>query len=57
MQELIQAVNFIIDNSYITFKGLVYKQIIGIPMGTNCAPHLANIYLHVYEYKYLCKLV
>ena len=57
MQELIQAVNFIIDNSYITFKGLVYKQIIGIPMGTNCAPHFANIYLHVYEYKYLSKLV
>ena len=26
-------------------------------MGTNCAPHLANIYLHVYEYKYLEKLV
>ena len=26
-------------------------------MGTNCAPHLANIYLHVYEYKYLKKLI
>ena len=26
-------------------------------MGTNCAPHLANIYLHVYEYKYIQKLI
>ena len=55
--ELIEAVNLIIDNSYINFKDNIYKQIIGIPMGTNCAPHLANIYLHVYEYKYLQKLV
>jgi hypothetical protein len=26
-------------------------------MGTNCAPHLANIFLHIYEYDYLIKLV
>ena len=26
-------------------------------MGTNCAPHLANIFLHVYEYRYLERLV
>ena len=29
----------------------------GIPMGTNFAPHLANIHLHVYEYKYLQTLI
>ena len=27
------------------------------PMGTNCAPFLANVFLHVYEYEYLQKLV
>ena len=48
---------FIIDNSYIYFQDAIFRQIIGIPMGTNCAPHLANIYLHVYEYKYLQKLI
>ena len=26
-------------------------------MGTNCAPYLANLFLHVFEYKYLCLLV
>ena len=57
MQELIEAVFFIIDNSYISFLDEIFRQIIGIPMGTNCAPHLANIYLHVYEYKYISKLV
>ena len=26
-------------------------------MGTNCAPYLANLFLHVYEYDYLKHLV
>ena len=26
-------------------------------MGTNCAPFLANVFLHVYEYEYLEELV
>ena len=45
------AIYYIIDNSYIVY-GKVHRQILGIPMGTNCAP-----FLHVYEYKYLLTLV
>ena len=26
-------------------------------MGTNCGPQVANIYLHVYEHKYICSLI
>ena len=26
-------------------------------MGTNTAPHTANIYLHVYEYNYILQLI
>ena len=55
--ELVEAVEYIIDNSYIKFEDCIYKQIIGIPMGTNCAPLLANIYLHVYEREYILMLV
>ena len=55
--ELLALVNIIIDNSYILFHDKVFRQIIGIPMGTNCAPFLANIFLHVYEYEYLVKLI
>ena len=57
VDELIQKINCIIDNSYILYRGKVYRQKIGIPMGTNCAPYLANIFLHTYEYDYLEKLV
>ena len=53
---LIECINFIIDNAYIIHKGVIYKQVIGIPMGNNAGPHLANIYLHVYELAYINRL-
>ena len=55
-KEFIEALSFLIDNSYIIYKGNLFRQIIGIPMGTNSAPHMANIYLHVYEHNYIEQL-
>ena len=51
--ELVTHTNKIIDNAYIIYNNHLYKQVIGIPMGTNCAPHLANIFLHIYEKQYI----
>ena len=34
----------------------ILRQIIGIPMGTNCAPVLANIFLYVYEADYITRM-
>ena len=56
-EDVINLINMVIDNSYVTFHDVIYRQVIGIPMGTNCAPFLANIFLHVYEYEYMLKLV
>ena len=56
-ETLIQWVNYIIDNSYVHFQGNIYQQVIGIPMGTSCAPYLANIFLHEYEYNYINTLI
>ena len=33
------------------------QQVIGIPMGTNCAPFLANILLYMYELEFFEKFV
>ena len=55
--EFLCLIDFIINNSYVVYQGQVYRQIIGIPMGTNCAPDLANIYLHVFEYNYIHSLI
>ena len=38
---------------YIKVGNRVYRQTIGIPMGTNCAPQLANLFLFHYEYSYM----
>ena len=54
--EYSDCLNFLITNSYIIFKGVIFRQIIGIPMGTNSAPHMANIYLFEYEYRYIQQL-
>ena len=44
-----QNVSFLLDNIYIRFGTKLYRQIVGIPMGTNCAPLVADLFLFCYE--------
>ena len=37
------------DNIHIRFGTKLYRQIVGIPMGTNCAPLVADLFLFCYE--------
>ena len=34
-----QMIGFLIDNIFVQFGGCLFHQVIGIPMGTNCAPY------------------
>ena len=45
------------DNTYVRFAGRLWHQVIGIPMGTNCAGFLANLYCFTYEFEFLKKVV
>ena len=56
-ESLIDCLIYLIDNSFVVYRGTVFRQIIGIPMGTNAGPQIANIYLHVYEQLYIAKLI
>ena len=38
------ALSYILDNIYIRFGTKLYRQIVGIPMGTNCAPLVADLF-------------
>ena len=38
------ALTFLLDNIYIRFGSKLYRQIVGIPMGTNCAPLVADLF-------------
>ena len=50
---LLDMINWLIDNTYVTIGYSVFKQVIGIPMGTDCAPYLANLFLYAYEFDFL----
>ena len=54
-RELCLAVDFLIDNIYVRFGSSVFRQVIGIPMGTNSAPLLADLFLHTFEYDIMVK--
>ena len=44
---------FFIDNIFVMFGGRVFQQTVGIPMDTNCAPLLADLFLYSYESDFL----
>ena len=54
-RELGLAIDFLIDNIYVRFGSSVFRQVIGIPMGTNNAPLLADLFLHTFEYDFVVK--
>ena len=43
-------------NIYVQFEGMVYQQIEGLPMGTNCAPLIADLFLYSYERDFMSNL-
>ena len=48
---------FLVDNIFVVFAGKVFQQIIGIPMDTNCAPLLADLFLYSYEAEFIQSLL
>ena len=54
---LVTYVEYLIDNIYVNIGNKTYRQCIGIPMGTDCAPLVANLFLFHYEYKYMRNLI
>ena len=47
--EIIQVLHFLVDNIFVLFGGRVSQQMIGIPMGSKCAPLLVDLFLHTNE--------
>ena len=48
---------YLIDNIYVSIGKRVYRQCVGIPMGTDCAPLVANLFIFYYEYQYVRGLI
>ena len=48
---------FLIHNKFVQCGGRVFQQTVGIPTGTNCAPLLADLFLHSYEADFIADLI
>lgn len=56
VDQVIDAIKFILNNAYVQFAGDIFQQIIGIIMGGNACPEIADLYLIWCEYDYMQKL-
>ena len=45
VKTFVRPLFYLLDNIFIRFGTKLYRQIIGIPMGTNCAPLVADVFL------------
>ena len=55
-QKMCDALHYLLDNIFIRFGSKLYRQIVGIPMGTNCAPLVADLFLFCYKRDFMLSL-
>ena len=55
-QKVCDALHYLLDNIFIRFGSKLYRQIVGIPTGTNCAPLVADLFLFCYERDFMLSL-
>ena len=55
-QKVCEALTFLLDNIYIRFGSKLYRQIVGIPMGPNCVPLVADLFSFCYERDFMLPL-
>ena len=49
MRWVIQSFYLFMENIYVQFEGMVFVEIVGIPVGTNCALLIADLFLYCYK--------
>ena len=49
VKKMCDAFRYLLDNIFLRFGSKLYRQIVGIPMGTKCAPLVADLFLFCYE--------
>ena len=53
-QKMCDALHYLLDDILIRFGSKLYRQIVVIPMGTNCAHLVADLFLFCYERDLCC---
>ena len=52
-----KIIEVLIDNIFVQFGGRLFHQVTGIPMRTNCAPLLADLFLYTYENEFVDNMI
>ena len=52
-----KMIEFLVDNIFVQFGWRLFRQATGIPMGTNSAPLLADLFLYSYENEFLDNMI
>ena len=55
-KKMCDALHYLLDNILIRFGSKLYRQIVGVRMGTNCAPLVADLFLFCYERDFMLSL-
>ena len=55
-QDVYDALTFLLDNIFIRFGTKLYRQVVGISTGSNCAPLVADLFLFCYERDFMTSL-
>ena len=55
-QKMCDALHYLLGTIFIRFGSKLHRQIVGIPMGTNCAPLVADLFLFCYERDFMLSL-
>ena len=50
------TLSYLLDNIYIVFGNKLNRHFVGIPMGTNCVPFVADLFLFCYERDFMTSL-
>jgi hypothetical protein len=51
--EVEEMLGFLVDGIYVVVGGKVFRRSIGVPMGADCAPLLADLFLYSYEAEFV----
>ena len=52
-----KMIEVLIDNNFVQFGGCLFRQVIGIPVRTDCAPLLADLFVYSYENEFLDNMI
>ena len=56
VDKVLQALHFVLHNSFVQFGDHIFQQVKGIPMGGNASPFIADLYLSWCEFIYMQSL-